>query len=108
MHVRTLSSPKSTVTNPIPRDEKFNTTSLLVSNEVQVFERDFNDAILQYITSSSVLQNETEANWYGSTINSPVKNYFYIDDNGLKVLRVRIPPAQKYRIFFLRVLTTRT
>lgn len=65
------------------------TVSLMLSNnEIKTFTKDFNDALLQFVTSASLIQNETIAGWKTDLINSPQRDYFYVEENGLKVLRV--------------------
>jgi hypothetical protein len=61
---------------------------MLLSNNAEItFSKYFNDAILQYLTSANSIQNATLASWGTTGLNSPEKEYFYVNYNGLRILR---------------------
>lgn len=69
------------------KNKQYNITLLLSNNQTNVFSKDFNDALLQFVTSASLIQNESLSNWQLDLINSPVRDYYYVENNGLKMLR---------------------
>ena len=69
------------------KDIQYDISLLLSNNESKIFQKDFNDALLQFVTSSSLIQNASLASWTFDLINSPARDYFYIVNNGLMVLR---------------------
>lgn len=69
------------------KNKQYEVTLLLSNNKTNKFSKDFNDALLQFVTSASLIQNETLANWKLDLINSPTRDYYYVENNGLKTLR---------------------
>ena len=72
------------------KDVQYDISIQLSNNEVKVFKKDFNDALLQFVTSSSLIQNEPIENWVPDRINSPLRDYYYNEKNSLTILRVSI------------------
>ena len=67
--------------------EYYNIQFLLQSGTIQVYQNIFNDALFQLITSASSLANSTLASFLVSDIEATQKNFFYVQMNGLGILR---------------------
>jgi PAS domain S-box-containing protein len=69
------------------KNKRYQVVLLLSNNQTSTFSKDFNDALLQFVTSASLIQNETLDTWKLDLINSPLRDYYFVEQNGLKVLR---------------------
>lgn len=67
--------------------EYYDIQFLLQSGSIQIYPNIYNDALFQFITSASSLANSSISSFLATDIQATQKNFFYVQTNGLGILR---------------------